>query len=360
MLLLPEVMSNLQFEKRDFAPEGDTAAEAALREASTWGRVYVDGWPTSIQYLRGHFGLSPPTGTHDIVLAEPLDACMPLANAAGRIVIAQRGVCTFGTKANRTAEAGAAALLVVNDADGLIHMPGPDAHDVKLSISMIGKWEGNQLMSSMRAAEAPLRASLVPINCNEHSETLQVDSLCEATNADERKFTHNQTEVRAPPRGGVPRANQALGIFDRATEQPDPCVRRQSGARAIPGQCNKPGGPFLNGSIWKKLRPQSLPSRVAGGCGSGRCARERHTRSRTQSALFSGRVLHLAERWRRRSALRVLDGRVRHERPDRTRRRRGRAAQAHRGVAAGALLAARGGLCRFGTRRGAPRGARHV
>lgn len=208
MLLLPEVMSNLQFEKRDFAPEGDTAAEAALREASTWGRVYVDGWPTSIQYLRGHFGLSPPTGTHDIVLAEPLDACEPLANVEGRIVIAQRGVCTFGTKANRTAEAGAAALLVVNDADGLIHMPGPDAHDVKLSVNMIGKWEGNQLMGSMRAAKTPLRASLVPINCNEHSETLQVESLCEATNADERKLTHNQTEVRVSPRTVLLRANR--------------------------------------------------------------------------------------------------------------------------------------------------------
>ena len=197
MLLLPEVMSNLQFEKRDFAPEGDTAAEAALREASTWGRVYVDGWPTSIQYLRGHFGLSPPTGTHDIVLAEPLDACMPLANAAGRTVTA-RGVyvryqgepCRRGGR--RCAARGERRRRP-------IHMPGPDAHDVKLSISMIGKG-GNQLMGSMRAVSA-LRASLVPINCNGTLRRCRSRAL-RATNADERK----SRTTRCAPRAVVSRA----------------------------------------------------------------------------------------------------------------------------------------------------------
>ena len=54
--MLPEVMSNLNFSPRDHAPPGDLAAEAAAKELSHWGRLYVDGWPASIQYMRAHFG----------------------------------------------------------------------------------------------------------------------------------------------------------------------------------------------------------------------------------------------------------------------------------------------------------------
>ena len=49
MKLLPEVMSKLTFEVRDHAAPGDLAAEEELRKNAHWGRLYVEGWPGSMQ-----------------------------------------------------------------------------------------------------------------------------------------------------------------------------------------------------------------------------------------------------------------------------------------------------------------------
>lgn len=50
--LLPEVLSSLSFEPRDFKDDGTTAEQKALRDSRPWGRLHVDGWPAPIQYLR--------------------------------------------------------------------------------------------------------------------------------------------------------------------------------------------------------------------------------------------------------------------------------------------------------------------
>lgn len=50
--LLPEVLSNLNFETRDFKDDGTTAEQKELRDSRPWGRLYIDGWPAPIQYLR--------------------------------------------------------------------------------------------------------------------------------------------------------------------------------------------------------------------------------------------------------------------------------------------------------------------
>lgn len=44
-------------------------------------------------------------------------------------VIATRGTCTYTTKAKHAQEASAGALLIVNNVEGLVHPPGPDAKD---------------------------------------------------------------------------------------------------------------------------------------------------------------------------------------------------------------------------------------
>ena len=127
MKLLPEVMSKLTFEVRDHAAPGDVEAEEALRKNAHWGRLYVEGWPASMQYLRGHFGEHLPVGRLPLVAAEPLDLCSTLSeeivariNAKPHIVVAKRGTCTFGTKATYLAEsvgdnASLATLLLVNN-----------------------------------------------------------------------------------------------------------------------------------------------------------------------------------------------------------------------------------------------------
>lgn len=87
--LLPEVLSDLNFEARDFVDGGTQAEQKELRDSRPWGRLYVDGWPAPIQYLRSHFGGPPVEGMRSLVLASPLDACKPLGNVdpgAGAIV----------------------------------------------------------------------------------------------------------------------------------------------------------------------------------------------------------------------------------------------------------------------------------
>lgn len=50
--LLPEVLSDLNFEPREFKDDGTAAEQKELRDSRPWGRLYVDGWPAPIQYLR--------------------------------------------------------------------------------------------------------------------------------------------------------------------------------------------------------------------------------------------------------------------------------------------------------------------
>lgn len=52
-------------------------------------------------------------------------------------VIATRGTCTYTTKAKHAQEASAGALLIVNNVEGLVHPPGPDAKDFGKGLSII-------------------------------------------------------------------------------------------------------------------------------------------------------------------------------------------------------------------------------
>ncbi len=62
-LALPEVFSNLDF-SADSAPakEDDLDGQLRLRSTRFWGRLYIDGWPQTIQFFRAHFGTEPPIG----------------------------------------------------------------------------------------------------------------------------------------------------------------------------------------------------------------------------------------------------------------------------------------------------------
>lgn len=79
--LLPEVLSDLNFEARNFVDSKSDREQKDLRDSRPWGRVYLDGWPAPIQYLRSHFGGPATIGMQRFVLASPLDACEPLRNA---------------------------------------------------------------------------------------------------------------------------------------------------------------------------------------------------------------------------------------------------------------------------------------
>ena len=176
-MALPEVFSNLDFDA-DNTPASDDDIEGQLRLRSTrfWGRIYIDGWPQTIQFFRAHFGIEPPVGRVRFVFAEPRDACSELTNAhlltENHVLLVNRGTCTFGTKAKNAQLTKARAVVIVNNEPGLEHLPGPDAHDIQYSVSSIAQPEG--LLLETIYDEGPgedgfpgrkLEGYMVPINC---------------------------------------------------------------------------------------------------------------------------------------------------------------------------------------------------
>jgi len=106
-------------------PEFDTTLFAVENEQLT-----VDGEPMGVSAL----GMSPSTGpeglTARVVRIAPDDTpgCEATdydgVDAAGAVVIVDRGVCTFAVKEQVAAERGAAALLVANNEDGPLDAAG--------------------------------------------------------------------------------------------------------------------------------------------------------------------------------------------------------------------------------------------
>lgn len=194
-LALPEVPSKLDF-FADSSPasEDDRDAQIRLRDTRFWGRLYIDGWPQTIQFFRAHFGSSPPMGHKHFVFAEPRDACGPLTNAAhltkDHVILANRGTCTYGTKAKNVMLTNAAAIIIINNEPGLDHLPGPDAHDIDFSVVSIPQQDG-QLLESIYD-DGPidesghfgrtLRGYMVPINCENNG------ARCVPATHEERQF----------------------------------------------------------------------------------------------------------------------------------------------------------------------------
>lgn len=176
-LALPEVFSNLDF-TADSTPasEEDVQGQMRLRSTRFWGRLYLDGWPQPIQYFRAHFGIDAPFGKKQFVFAEPRDGCDAYTNShlitPEHIVFANRGRCTYGTKAKLAQAANASAIIIINNEPGIEHLPGPDAHDIEFAIGSISQQEGNLLESfydegpgELGFAGRLITGYMTPINC---------------------------------------------------------------------------------------------------------------------------------------------------------------------------------------------------
>eukprot|EP00600_Ochromonadales_sp_CCMP1393_P006289 CAMPEP_0174963254 /NCGR_PEP_ID=MMETSP0004_2-20121128/5229_1 /TAXON_ID=420556 /ORGANISM="Ochromonas sp., Strain CCMP1393" /LENGTH=443 /DNA_ID=CAMNT_0016211861 /DNA_START=293 /DNA_END=1624 /DNA_ORIENTATION=- len=177
-LALPEVFSNLDFTADNTpASEEDIEGQIHLRSTRFWGRLYIDGWPQTIQFFRAHFGIEPPLGRKRFVFAEPRDGCTELTNAdlitEEHIVLVHRGECTFGSKAKNVHDTTkASGIIIINNEPGLDHLPGPDAHDIQFSVSSVTQSEGQLLEQIYDAGPAEdgfagrkLEGYIVPINC---------------------------------------------------------------------------------------------------------------------------------------------------------------------------------------------------
>ncbi len=89
--------------------------------------------------------------------ASPAEGCNPLINAAaisGNIAVVQRGNCNFTAKAMNAQNAGATALIVINNAPGTMDMGGSN-NNITIPAVMISQADGNILMASINNGSQP-------------------------------------------------------------------------------------------------------------------------------------------------------------------------------------------------------------
>jgi hypothetical protein len=195
-LALPEVFSNLDFAAdSNNVADDDVEGQKKLRATRFWGRLYIEGWPQTVQFFRAHFGYEPPLGKKRFVFAEPRDGCGELTNGHlmtdEHVVLVNRGTCTFGDKAKNIQATGASAIVIINNEPGLDHLPGPDAHEIVFSVNSIAQTEGQLLEAVYDEGPAEggfgrkLEGYIVPINCGGHGTN------CRPATVEERENTKN-------------------------------------------------------------------------------------------------------------------------------------------------------------------------
>ena len=93
-----------------------------------------------------------------IVLAEPLDCSTELTNtnAAGNVVLVERGRVPFVDKATNAQATGATAVIVYNNEDGLpMRMVGDDAA-ITIPVVGISQADGTQLAAAIEAGRTTI------------------------------------------------------------------------------------------------------------------------------------------------------------------------------------------------------------
>ncbi len=99
----------------------------------------------------------------DIIKADPYDACNPFTNGgsmSGKVVLIQRGNCEFGAKAYRAQQAGAAAVIIVNNVTGgPVGMgAGAQGGSVTIPVMMISDVDGASISAEL--GNGPVKISL--------------------------------------------------------------------------------------------------------------------------------------------------------------------------------------------------------
>lgn len=98
---------------------------------------------SAYRILRAEFGASPTCARRRLEIADPMHGCGELNREvlAGTFVVAVRGHCTFVDKARNVQAAGGVGLLVLNNAQHLVRMPGgvygEDVSDVRIPVAMV-------------------------------------------------------------------------------------------------------------------------------------------------------------------------------------------------------------------------------
>lgn len=109
--------------------------------------------------LRSLEGLTPPLAGFGLIqgpvyVPSPLEGCAPYTeDLSGKIVVTLRGVCTFLTKFEQAANAGAEAVLVIDLAYDLYPEPIGSASTARIPGGMITRGDGDRLLALLELGE---------------------------------------------------------------------------------------------------------------------------------------------------------------------------------------------------------------
>ncbi len=89
------------------------------------------------------------------------DGCEKLPSAKDKILVMNRGKCTFLDKAKNAKAAGAVGTIVINDSDRIQDLTGESNFD--FPIILVGKQDGDKLLNAMEAGKVSAKFSFQPL-----------------------------------------------------------------------------------------------------------------------------------------------------------------------------------------------------
>ena len=160
--------------------EGSVNSNTLMLPGVGYLKFNVNGGPLDggHQAVPAQFGgiFTPEGVTADVVLvtdegADPdeNDACEPITNAGaleGKIAILRRGACEFGTKALNAENAGAVAVIVVNNVEGapIVMAPGAEGELVTIPVFMVSDVVGQLIIDESTGSGINTTLSLANYN----------------------------------------------------------------------------------------------------------------------------------------------------------------------------------------------------
>jgi hypothetical protein len=118
--------------------------------------------------ISGTIELGTDGGTDD-----PNEVCDPLVGfTPGNVALVDRGSCNFTTKAQNAQDAGATAVIVVNDRAGLPTNMGGTSASITIPAVMIGQDDGNFIKTGLPATGTVRSAPVAPLSDAVYGRTL--------------------------------------------------------------------------------------------------------------------------------------------------------------------------------------------
>jgi hypothetical protein len=148
------------------------------RKTLTYGRLHIDGSPSSFQWKKARFGGEIPIKGVEIVVAGNADegnefGCQTTPSAEGSFLVVMRGECSYLEKAEAAESSKAKGLIVVNtDNKDLFEMPAgydltpEEIDDLPVLPVVLVPQAAMQALKHIEEHNAFAKALLMPLDCD--------------------------------------------------------------------------------------------------------------------------------------------------------------------------------------------------